>query len=546
MGVNICLCEKQTEHLIKDSSLDCYKNSEPSFISNVIRSNNNNNTKQKSNIKNEKIEKRGEYQSLFTENIRISNQNNIKPVLSTSYSNNNNSNQIRSDESYIQNIKKIQAFYRKYLKRKNSGKMIKNSENEKNDENKNEIEHCLSLRINLENAETIFSSNSFRNSHNSQEISGNNKNSDKINNKKEQNVIYPFNIKSKLKMHYKFSGYVKKIKKIKSNNSDDSNMLEKKEALDNEEKSGLHKQGFGKFIFADGTEFCGIFKDNILQTYGKFNNINQRNKNIEDKNDKEIIITDNVNYEEFMGEYKDYISDGFGIYRNFITNLKISGIFNINGISWIGIEESAEGGYIYTGEFNNNKKEGYGTITWKDGNKYQGEFKNNQLYGYGIIEFPGQKYYQGEIKNGRMDGFGEFFWKDDKRYIGNYKNDKRNGFGIFIFKSNNIKNSISVCEIENINDNNINSISAYIGFWKNGNMDGFGMKVSTAGIKYGIWENGTQRKNLESNFALKTCIKWIDKKYYKLFLANQLDILKFVEKCLNIEDDIFPVKQENS
>ena len=145
-----------------------------------------------------------------------------------------------------------------------------------------------------------------------------------------------------------------------------------------------------------------------------------------------------------------------------------------------------------------------------------------------------------------MDGFGEFFWKDDKRYIGNYKNDKRNGFGIFIFKSNNIKNSISVCEIENINDNNINSISAYIGFWKNGNMDGFGMKVSTAGIKYGIWENGTQRKNLESNFALKTCIKWIDKKYYKLFLANQLDILKFVEKCLNIEDDIFPVKQENS
>ena len=118
MGVNICLCEKQTEHLIKDSSLDCYKKSEPSFISNVIRSNNNNNTKQKSNIKNEKIEKRGEYQSLFTENIRISNQINIKPVLSTSYSNNNNSNQIRSDESYIQNIKKIQAFYRKYLKRK--------------------------------------------------------------------------------------------------------------------------------------------------------------------------------------------------------------------------------------------------------------------------------------------------------------------------------------------------------------------------------------------------------------------------------------------
>ena len=540
MGVNICLCERQPEKFIKDSSLECHNKNEPSYISNIIISNNNN-IKQKSNSKNDKLEKKVEYNAIFTDNIRASNQNNnIKPVLSTSYSNNNNSNQIHSDENYIQNIKKIQTYFRKYLKRKNNKKIIKKNESEK----ENEKEHCLSLRINIENAETLFSSNSFRNSHNSQINSGNNKNSVKIN-KEEQNVIYPFNIKSKLKMHYKFSGYVKKIKKIKSNySSDDSNILEKKEALDKEEKSGLHKQGFGKFTFSDGTEFCGIFKDNILQTYGKFTNINHKDKITEDKNDKEIIITDNVNYEEFIGEYKDYISNGFGIYKNFITNLKISGIFDINGISWIGIEESAEGGYIYTGEFNNNKKEGYGTITWKDGNKYQGEFKNNQLYGYGLIEFPGQKYYQGEIKNGRMDGFGEFFWKDEKRYIGNYKNDKRNGFGIFIFKTDNSKNSISLNEIENNND--VNSISAYIGFWKNGNMDGFGMKVSTNGIKYGIWENGSQRKNLESNFALKTCIKWIDKKYYKLFLSNQLDILKFVEKCLNIEDEIFPIKQENS
>ena len=540
MGVNICLCERQSEKFIKDSSLECHNKNEPSYISNIIISNNNN-IKQKSNSKNDKLEKKVEYNAIFTDNIRASNQNNnIKPVLSTSYSNNNNSNQIHSDENYIQNIKKIQAYFRKYLKRKNNKKIIKKNESEK----ENEKEHCLSLRINIENAETLFSSNSFRNSHNSQINSGNNKNSVKIN-KEEQNVIYPFNIKSKLKMHYKFSGYVKKIKKIKSNySSDDSNILEKKEALDKEEKSGLHKQGFGKFTFSDGTEFCGIFKDNILQTYGKFTNINHKDKITEDKNDKEIIITDNVNYEEFIGEYKDYISNGFGIYKNFITNLKISGIFDINGISWIGIEESAEGGYIYTGEFNNNKKEGYGTITWKDGNKYQGEFKNNQLYGYGLIEFPGQKYYQGEIKSGRMDGFGEFFWKDEKRYIGNYKNDKRNGFGIFIFKTDNSKNSISLNEIENNND--VNSISAYIGFWKNGNMDGFGMKVSTNGIKYGIWENGSQRKNLESNFALKTCIKWIDKKYYKLFLSNQLDILKFVEKCLNIEDEIFPIKQENS
>ena len=59
MGVNICLCEKQTEHLIKDSSLDCYKKSEPSFISNVIRSNKDN-EENENDYENKEIENKNE------------------------------------------------------------------------------------------------------------------------------------------------------------------------------------------------------------------------------------------------------------------------------------------------------------------------------------------------------------------------------------------------------------------------------------------------------------------------------------------------------
>ena len=227
-------------------------------------------------------------------------------------------------------------------------------------------------------------------------------------------------------MHYKYSGYVKKkLRKrnssLKNNNSEHSNLLEKKDVMDNEEKSGTIKEGFGKFIFYDGAEFCGIFHDNVLQKFGKYSIINQKNNNILQKNDKEVIITGNVNYEEFCGEYKDYVQDGFGIYKNYITNIKITGSFNYNGIFGVGIEESLEGGYIYAGEFNNNKKEGYGTIIWKDGAKYEGEFKDNQINGYGIIEFQEQNYYLGEIKLERMEGFSEFFWKFEKKYICNFK-----------------------------------------------------------------------------------------------------------------------------
>ena len=531
MGVNICICDKLSEKYVKDSSIDCYKNCESSFP-NVITANNLN----ANSFNNNNTEEKEKYKNVFKENRQISKSSNNKPVLSTSYSNNN----YVSEEKYLENIIKIQKYYRKYIETKNNKKNI-NIENE-NDKEKDK-ENRISLRMNLEMSETNFSTNTFRNLHavQNQNNTSNNKYEDNA-----SGVISPFNIKNKLKNNYKFSGYLKKsAKKYKSvislkNNSDNSNTSEKKEINDNdnEERSEIVKQGFGKFMFNDGSEFCGIFNDNNLQVFGKYSNIDHNKEKYNGlKNDKEIIITDNLNYEEFIGKYQDYISDGFGIYRNFITNLRVTGIFKENGISGIGIENSAEGGYIYTGEFKNNKKEGIGTIEWKDGNKYQGEFKDNQLNGYGIIEYPGKKYYHGEVKNGRMDGFGEFFWKEEKRYIGNYKNDKRNGFGVFIFKSNDFKNT-SLYENEN-------NISAYIGFWKNGNMDGFGMKINNLDIKYGLWENGTKRKYLESSFALKTYIKWIDKKYNKLFLGQQTYIINFMENCLNISNDIYPFNQES-
>ena len=553
------MCEKQTENIIKDSSIDCFKKSEPSNYGNVITANNMN---LKSNILNENSGTKNKYKKIYNDNKHTSikqssnTYNKIKPVLSSSNSNNGNiSNKTQDDDKYLHNINKIQYFFREYLKRKNEKIKKIEDENEKEKEKEKIKEDTLSLTLNKENTDTFLSSNSLNNSKISQEKINNGSND--IINKEEINILIPFNLRTKIKTKYKYSGYLKKnLIKTKNNNnnnhnnsikndsSDSFNTFEKNEINDNEEKHGHIKEGFGKFIFNDGTEFCGIFHDNFLQKYGKYSNINHKNKNGQERNDKEIIITDNLNYEEFIGEYKDYMSDGFGIYRNYITNLKITGIFNNNGISGIGIEDSVEGGYVYTGEFKNNKKDGYGTIEWKDGNKYQGEFKDNQLNGYGMIEFPGQKYYQGEVKNGRMDGFGEFFWNNDKKYIGNYKNDKRNGLGVFIFKANNMKNSILLGETENNTD--FNSLSAYIGFWKNGNMDGFGMKVNNYEVKYGLWENGSKRKYLESNFALKTYIKWIEKRYNKLFERSHVDILKFLEICSYIDNEINPINQKIS
>ena len=557
MGVPICTCNKINENLVKELSIDNFKSNDQMNYINVVlttnnnmnnSTNNNNNIVRKTNSNNENFDdkqiNKDKYKKIVNENGVLTSQN-AKPALSTSYSNNYVTNKTIIDEKYLQNVIKIQSYFKKYLVQKSKYEENKENEDEnkesEGDENKEsekdkikfkniDKEDSLIFRMNLAVSETVFSSNSFHNSQISENT--NNKNS-----KEDTFIVFPFNIKNKRKMNYKYSGYVYKKNKNKKSEKQ-SSLEEEKGSNDKKEKSGLIKEGFGKFIFNDGSEFCGIFHENILQQYGKYTNINKNGGN---RNDKEIIITDNLNYEEYIGEYKDYVPNGFGIYKNYITNLKITGIFKNNTFSDIGIEESAEGGYTYYGDFINNKKEGYGTMIWKDGAKYQGEFKNNQANGYGIIEYPDNKYYQGEVKNGRMDGFGEFFWKDEKRYIGNYKNDKRNGFGIFIIRPNE-NQSIAVPSKRR---NNINNYSAYIGFWKNGNKDGFGMTANFNEIKFGLWENGVKRRYLDNNFALKTYIKWIDKQYHKLFLSKHIEVVNLLEQCIMIDKKINPVKEEN-
>ena len=540
MGVTICTCDSQIGNLVKESCVECYrKNIEVNNENRIIIKDNNIVHKRNSNDENydfNDIEKL-KYKKMLNDNGNSS-LSKIKQALSSTNSCKYNSNLFFIEERN-KNIIKIQSLFRAYQVRKK----FENKNSISNDDAEKEIEQeeCLSIKMNITFTETVFSSKSLINSKILEDNhSHNNIKINDIDNKGSESVLFPFNIKNKMKQKFKYSGYIYKNNRTKREKvfENSSSFSEEKINNNKEDKSGLIKEGFGKFIFNDGTEFCGIFHNNILQNYGKYTSINHI-----EKNDKEIILTDNSNYEEFVGEYNNYIPDGFGIYKNFITNLKVKGIFKGNNISGIGIENSVEGDYKYYGEFINNKKEGYGTIEWKDGSKYQGEFKDNQINGYGMIKYPYNQFYQGEVKNAKMEGFGEFFWKDEKRYIGNYKNDKRNGFGIYIFKDDKQQSLINIKS----NEGNalFDAFCAYIGFWKNGNINGFGMIVNRQEIKYGLWENNTIRKFLQSDFSIKTYLKWIDKKYNNFFLWKHKEIVNFLEQCIIIKKEINPINYDD-
>ncbi len=541
MGVPVCSFDKQYQ--IEDNKSSyfycCQKTGQIDDTNNTILN--------KINNINDNIYDNSKFLNLNNNRINENNEENSNFKNHRNYENNNSfffdrnancsmfsfnqykTNEMSKEDNYINNVVRIQNCFRNYMYKKKK-ENIANIKSNKNDSSQNK----LNLKLNV-----VFNESSFSN-----DVFNLNDNMDKSSfviltnnllNSSIENIQFPFNIKKKKKnLYYKYSGYTKQ--KLTSDNN-------------NNEKVEIVKEGFGKIIFNDGTEFSGFFQNNVIKGYGRYSNINQKQNIQDDEKEKEkekgkekiIIITetDNQFYEEFMGEYKDYIPNGFGIYKNYLTNLQLTGIFINNKFSDAGIEESGEGGYIYNGEFLNNKKEGLGIMIWKDGQKYWGEFKNNQMHGYGIIEYPGEIFYQGEFRNGRMEGFGEFFWKRNKKYIGYYKNDKRNGFGIYIFKGEDIlKNPLKSESISEISC--INGLSAFIGFWKDGNMDGLGMKINTKEIKYGIWENGIKRKWFENIIGVKKFLKYNGKNYKKIFLSSENNIFNFLDLCINIDRDIFP------
>ena len=316
--------------------------------------------------------------------------------------------------------------------------------------------------------------------------------------------ILSFNLKSKNNIKYKYFGFLK----LKNNNQ--LNYISSSGVVKNSNINDTKvKNGFGKLIFDDNSIFQCYFNDNKANGIGKY--------------------IDKNNNEEYIGEYKNNIPNGYGIYSNILNERKCIGYFKINGINDIGIEESKEDGYIYYGEFENNQKNGVGKLQWKEGIKYEGYFFKNQMNGYAIIKYPQKKKYKGQIKNGKMEGFGEFNWGGENKYFGNYSNDKRNGFGIFLWNINKIKKNNTL--------NDLNNIKGYIGFWNNGNMNGVGLKINDGIIKYGLWRNGIKVTWIEEKQHIKKYIQNHQKKYLKILLEKKQAIINLLNICLFNDDN---------
>jgi serine protease Do len=88
---------------------------------------------------------------------------------------------------------------------------------------------------------------------------------------------------------------------------------------------------------------------------------------------------------------------------------------------------------IYEGEIDNGVPEGYGTLTYSNGDKYVGEFVEGYFHGVGTYEWSVGDTYIGSWIKGNRTGYGLYTWPNGAKYEGDFLNGEREGYGIYTY-----------------------------------------------------------------------------------------------------------------
>ena len=83
-------------------------------------------------------------------------------------------------------------------------------------------------------------------------------------------------------------------------------------------------------------------------------------------------------------------------------------------------------GAIYTGQWLNNSRDGFGTQMWPDGSKYEGAWRNDKANGTGKLVHADGDVYEGQWVNGMREGKGKYISaKGADDFEGDYVADER-------------------------------------------------------------------------------------------------------------------------
>ncbi len=162
--------------------------------------------------------------------------------------------------------------------------------------------------------------------------------------------------------------------------------------------------------------------------------------------------------------------DGYGV-MTFENGDKYSGTFLEGKFNGSGAYNYKDGSR-YEGSFFNNSKNGKGRFYYPSGNRYDGEYVSNEKEGYGIFYYSNGDKYEGAFIKNNKEGKGIFYYASGNKYEGDFKNDKMEGNGILTLTYGN----------------------RYVGIFSNNMIHGYGVYFFNDGSRYeGNFVNGKKQ-----------------------------------------------------
>eukprot|EP00736_Rhodelphis_marinus_P013819 Rmarinus@m.27852 len=153
--------------------------------------------------------------------------------------------------------------------------------------------------------------------------------------------------------------------------------------------------------------------------------------------------------ENYTGCWKDNMRDGMGV-QTWKNGYEYNGEWKRNfrhghGTLWKTV--GGEKRRVYEGGWKNGLKDGRGILSLPDGSRYEGEFKAGVRHGRGKMEYTTSSIvqkddavayrngdvYSGEWVNDNRHGFGVLICPNGDRYEGMWRNDKKEGPGTYYY-----------------------------------------------------------------------------------------------------------------
>ena len=197
------------------------------------------------------------------------------------------------------------------------------------------------------------------------------------------------------------------------------------------------KNGLGK-LTEDDREYLGYFSSNKRHGYGVMKDVGKGTikKGCFNSGKLEgfgILRCDHVNY-IFKGFFTDGKFNGVG--EEVTEQNTYLGEFKSGERSGVGLCKKTD--FVrYLGNWKFGIKEGFGMNTSENGDIFEGQYREDMIHGIGKYDHKQERVlYTGEFLNNRRSGFGRLESKSFI-YVGDWRDNKRNGLGYQVTISDN-------------------------------------------------------------------------------------------------------------